>query len=221
MKLVVGLGNPGRAYVGTRHNIGWEILDRLAVRLGWIDSPEQFDRQSRSNFNSLSLDGTVRLGGTVGGSSGGSDRKLLLLKPTTYMNDSGRAVQAAAAFYQIAPAELMIVLDDIALPCGRIRLRRGGSSGGHNGLRDVERVLGTQDYPRLRIGIDAPPPRVSWRDYVLTRFSDTQRRALDPAIDRAVYAIVTWIDQGVTAAMNRFNADAEQHKDDADEPNGE
>ena len=207
MKLIVGLGNPGREYVGTRHNIGWEVVDHLAARLGWVGSPAEFDRQARSKFEGLSLDGAVSLP-TAGGSE-----KLLLLKPTTYMNLSGRSVQAAMAFYQLTPADVMVVLDDLALPCGKLRIRGGGSSGGHNGLRDIERALGTSQYPRLRVGIDAPPPRVAGRDYVLGRFGEDQRKAIDPAVRRAGDALITWIDKGINPAMAQFNAGEETKKE--------
>ena len=130
----------------------------------------------------------------------------MLLKPTTFMNRSGESVQAAAAFYQIAPADMMIVLDDLALPTGKLRIRKGGSSGGHNGLRDIERALGTEQYPRLRIGIDAPPPPMPARAYVLARFDDVQRKAIDPALDRAADALRCWIENGIEAAMNRYNS---------------
>ncbi|HEY7090039.1 MAG TPA: aminoacyl-tRNA hydrolase [Tepidisphaeraceae bacterium] len=203
MKLVVGLGNPGSEYVGTRHNIGWEVVDRLATRLGWIGRGEEFNRLARTKFDGLALDGTVSLHGT-----GGTD-KLLLLKPTTYMNLSGKAVQAAMGFYQLTPGDVMVVLDDLALPCGKLRIRPNGSSGGHNGLRDIERMLGTSEYPRLRIGIDPPPPPMAGKDYVLGRFTAEQRQKIDPAVDRAVQSILTWIENGITTAMNRFNADSE------------
>ena len=214
MKLVVGLGNPGREYVGTRHNVGWEVLDRLAVRLGWIGSPDDFSRQARTKFDGLALDGPVTL------SSGGGD-KLLLLKPTTYMNLSGRSVQAAMAFYQLSPPQVMVVLDEMALPCGKVRIRAGGSNGGHNGLRDVERALGTTEYPRLRLGVDAPPPRVAGRDYVLGRFSEEQRPKVDAAVGRAADALLTWIERGVETAMNRYNVDetGEKSKDGKDSKN--
>src|SRR5205814_1931551 len=101
--------------------------------------------------------------------------KLLLLMPMTFMNNSGRSVQQAASFYQLPPSEILVVLDDVALPCGRLRLRSSGSSGGHNGLKDIERALGTEEYPRLRIGIDPPPARVPQRDYVLGKFTAEQR----------------------------------------------
>ena len=206
MKLVVGLGNPGREYVGTRHNVGFEVLDRLAVKSGMISGPSDFDRQARSNFEGLALDGPVSLGV-------GRQERFLLLKPLTYMNLSGRSVQAAKAFYQLSNDDLMIVLDDLALPCGKIRIRANGSTGGHNGLRDIERALGTSNYARLRVGIDPKPERVPQRDYVLTRFSEEQRKRVNPAIDRAVDALLTWAEQGVVTAMNRFNADAEKKED--------
>ena len=203
MKLIVGLGNPGREYAATRHNVGFEVLDRLATKIGLISREADFDRTARSNFDGLTLDGPVTL-------SGGRQERLLLLKPMTYMNLSGRSVQAAKAFYQLSDADLMIVLDDIALPCGKIRLRPAGSTGGHNGLRDIERALGTNTYPRLRVGIDPPPPRVPQKDYVLGRFSEEQRKSLAPAIERAAEALLTWTDKGMDAAMNRFNADEEK-----------
>jgi PTH1 family peptidyl-tRNA hydrolase len=202
MKLVVGLGNPERSYAGTRHNIGFEVIDRLATRLGCTRSPDDFDRLAKTKFDGLTLDGVV------------GNEKLVLLKPLTYMNLSGKAVQAAMAFYQLSPQDIMIVLDDLALPVGRLRLRGGGSSGGHNGLRDIERALGTSQYPRLRIGIDPPPPRVAGRDYVLGRFTPEQRQQVEPALGRACDAIVTWIDKGIEAAMNQFNAAEEKPADD-------
>ncbi len=201
MKLIVGLGNPGREYVGTRHNIGWEVLDLLALRLGMCYGEDGFNRLAREKFNGLTLDGTVTL-------PSGSSEKLLLLKPLTYMNLSGQSVQQAMAFYQLDAGDIMVVLDDIALPCGRIRVRPNGSDGGHNGLRDIQRALGTDKYPRLRLGIDPPPQFVPQRDYVLGRFSEQQRLSLKPAIDRAASAILCWIESGIESAMNRFNAEA-------------
>lgn len=200
MRLVVGLGNPGREYAGTRHNVGWEVIDQLASRLAWTSGPGEFDRLARSKFDGLALDGAVSL-------PSGEIEKLLLLKPTTFMNLSGRAVQAAMAFYQLSPADIMIVLDDLALPAGRIRLRPGGSSGGHNGLRDIERALGTTQYPRLRLGIDPAPPPMAGRDYVLGRFSPAQRPLIDDAVRRSGDAILAWVERGIQAAMSQFNAD--------------
>src|SRR5688572_15020080 len=153
MKLVVGLGNPGKEYSGTRHNIGFEVVEAFAARNGWVSTPAEFGRLAKKNFDALTFAGAMEL-------SGGGTDKILLLEPMTYMNLSGRSVQAALAFYQLTPADLVVVLDDVALPCGKLRLRAGGSSGGHNGLKDIERALGTNQYPRLRIGVDPPPPRV-------------------------------------------------------------
>jgi len=206
MKLVVGLGNPGREYVGSRHNVGFEVLDRLAVKCGMIASTSDFDRVARSNFEGLALDGPVAVGG-------GRQERFLLLKPLTFMNLSGRSVQAAKAFYQLSNDDLMIVLDDLALPCGKIRIRANGSTGGHNGLRDIERALGTNDYARVRIGIDPKPERVPQRDYVLGRFTEEQRKHVNPAIERAAEALLTWAESGVVTAMNRYNADVEKKED--------
>jgi PTH1 family peptidyl-tRNA hydrolase len=201
--MIVGLGNPGREYMLTRHNIGFEVIDRLAGRVGWTFGAGEFDRVAKAKFDGLAMDGVMPL-------SGGGSEKVMLLKPTTYMNLSGRAVQAAMAFYQLSPGDVLVVLDDLALPCGKVRLRAGGSSGGHNGLKDIERALGTSNYPRLRLGVDAPPPRVPGKDYVLGRFSEEQRKAIDPAIDRAADATLTWIESGIQTAMNRFNADEKE-----------
>src|SRR5262245_11510397 len=194
MKLVVGLGNPGREYAGTRHNVGFEVVDRLAAKLGWMKSWD-FDRLAKSKFDGLAYDGLV------------GDEKLVLFKPTTFMNLSGRAVQSAMAFYQLASEDVMVVLDDVALPVGRIRIRPGGSSGGHNGLKDIERALATDRYPRLRIGIDAPTPRIPQKDYVLGRFAEEQKKMIEQAYERAADAIVTWIEKGINTAMNQFNAE--------------
>ena len=199
MKLVVGLGNPERSYNGTRHNVGFEVIDQLASRLGWT-KPGDFDRVAKTKFDGLAFDGVV------------GNEKLVLLKPTTYMNLSGRSVQSAMAFYQLSPKDIMVVLDDLALPVGRLRIRGSGSSGGHNGLKDIERALATSDYPRLRIGIDPAPPRVAGKDYVLGKFTPEQRQLLEPTLARACGAIVTWIDKGLNAAMNEFNV-AEEKKD--------
>ena len=121
MKLVVGLGNPGREYAGTRHNVGFDVLDRLAEKLGWV-RPGDFDRVAKSRFEGLVVDGVLQ--------TSGGDEKLLLLKPLTFMNVSGRSVKQAMAFYQIAASDLLVILDDLALPCGKLRLRASGSSGG-------------------------------------------------------------------------------------------
>ncbi|HSI32205.1 MAG: aminoacyl-tRNA hydrolase [Phycisphaerae bacterium] len=200
MKIVVGLGNPGKEYVGTRHNVGWEAIDQVAARLGWVTGgPGAFETFAKSKFDGLTIDGALSLHST------GGTEKVLLLKPLTYMNLSGRSVQAALSFYQLTPADCLIVLDDLALPCGKIRLRGAGSPGGHNGLKSIETSLDTDKYPRLRIGIDMPPPRVPQRDYVLGKFTPDQRPLVEQALARAAGAVVTWVDKGLNAAMNQFN----------------
>jgi PTH1 family peptidyl-tRNA hydrolase len=126
---------------------------------------------------------------------------------------SGRPVQQALAFYQMAPADMMVVLDEMALPCGKLRIRSGGSDGGHNGLKDIQRALGVNQYPRLRIGIDTPPPPIAGKDYVLGKFLEPQRRPVSEAVDRASGAIICWIENGIAAAMNRFNAEAAETRE--------
>lgn len=192
--MIVGLGNPGVEYTKTRHNAGFMVLDRLATR-------HASTAIARSRFGGLTIEADI--------SAGGRTERVLLLKPMTYMNLSGRAVAEATRFYKIDPTqEVLIVVDDVALPCGQLRIRSTGSAGGHNGLIDIERALGTQDYARCRIGIDAPG-RIAQKDYVLGRFSDEQWPIVDRALTDAADAAEVWATQGATAAMNRFNAPSE------------
>ena len=199
MKLIVGLGNPGSEYLNTRHNVGFEAVDRLAEKLGWV-KPGDFDRVAKSKFNGLAYEGVLNL-------ATGADEKLLLLKPLTYMNVSGKSVAAAMQFFQVPKDDILVILDDLALPCGKLRLKPSGSSGGHNGLRDIERVLGTNAYSRLRIGIDPTPPHIPGRDYVLGKWTAEQKEKLGPALDRACGAIISWADYGIDKAMALFNAE--------------
>ena len=186
MRLIVGLGNPGREYEQTRHNAGFLVLDRLARRHGLAGV--------KHRFHSGVLEGRI------------GDGRCLLMQPQTYMNRSGRAVGEAMRFYKVDPANLLVVVDDAALPVGRIRLRPEGSAGGHNGLTDIERAVGTRGYPRLRIGIDPPPPRMKQRDYVLGRFTPEQREALEPALERACDCIEAWASgEDIQVLMSRFN----------------
>ena len=187
MKIVVGLGNPGLEYQRTRHNVGFDCIDRLARRM--CDASQT----PRARFQALAVEGE----------SGGE--KVLLLKPMTYMNLSGATVTEALRFYKLdASRDLLVLVDDIALPCGSIRVRSEGSAGGHNGLADIESRLGTHRYARCRIGIDAPG-RIPQKDYVLGRFRDDQQPLVDEAIGLAVEATECWVARGIAEAMNRFN----------------
>lgn len=199
MKLIVGLGNPGSEYVGTRHNVGFEVVDAVAERLGWVGKDE-FNRRAKSAFDSLAIDGVLNR-------SDGGVEKLVLLKPMTFMNVSGKAVRAAMDFFKLAPPEVLVIVDELALPCGKIRLRPDGSDGGHNGLKSIRQMLGTDGYPRLRIGIDAPPPQMKGRDYVLGRYTPDQKPAMEKAIAKAAGCVATWADEGIVKAMNVFNTD--------------
>jgi PTH1 family peptidyl-tRNA hydrolase len=205
MKLVVGLGNPGAEYRETRHNVGFLVIDELARR--W--SVEQW----REAFESLAAK-TAR-----------GAEPVLLCKPLTFMNLSGRAVAGIAGFYKVPPVDLFVVTDDVALPLGRLRARRGGSDGGHNGLKSLAQSLGTQDYARLRIGVgrgdvQASDGRVVGRpdmaDHVLGRFRPDERDTISAAILRAADASEMFIAEGIERVMNVFNA--AERQDGAREP---
>ena len=186
MRLIVGLGNPGRQYEPTRHNVGFTVLDRVARRhaAGVI---------ARSKFQGAVLAASIE------------GEPAMLLKPTTFMNRAGQSVSEAVRFYRLDPtSDLLILVDDTALSCGIIRLRSGGGAGGHNGLADVERMLATDQYARLRIGIDAPG-EIPQEQYVLGRFRPQQLEQLEPALDDAVDATVCWTAHGIDEAMNRYN----------------
>lgn len=188
MKLIVGLGNPGSEYRQTRHNAGFMALDKLADRHSF-PSP-------KAKFHAQVNEGSIR------------GERVMLMQPQTYMNRSGLAVGEAAGFFKLSPADLMVVVDDTALPVGAIRIRSSGSAGGHNGLADIQRALGTDAYPRLRIGIGAPEVegrKIPQHQYVLSAFTEAQMRKLLVALQRAADALETWIADGLDAAMNRFN----------------
>lgn len=187
MKLIVGLGNPGTEYAKTRHNAGFMVLDRLAQRHGITGV--------KTKFRAGMLEGRI------------AGEKCVLLQPVTFMNRSGQSVNEAAGFYKLETEDLLIVVDDTALDVGRIRLRTSGSAGGHNGLADIQNMLGTSKYPRLRVGV-GERGRAKQRDYVLGRFTDQQLDDLDPALNRACDAIECWVSDGMTEAMNRYNGDA-------------
>src|SRR5262245_29654789 len=184
MKLVVGLGNPGSKYQGTRHNIGFELVDQLA-RGGTKTS---FSRKFDGQLAEIEID----------------YRRVLLLKPETFMNLSGRSVGQVARFYKLEPHDILAVCDDLNLPVGKLRIRPGGSDGGQKGLRDIAAHLGTDQYPRLRIGI-GDHGEVDASDYVLSRFRNQERALIDDSLILATQAVAVWVTQGIEKAMDRFN----------------
>jgi PTH1 family peptidyl-tRNA hydrolase len=185
MKLIVGLGNPGRKYEGTRHNVGFRVLAELARRHG-CGKPKQA-------FHGEIVEANL------------GEEKLLLLCPHTLMNRSGGSVLGARDFYKIPGNDLLVVSDDLNLPLGKLRFRGSGSSGGQRGLEDVLRRLGTNDVPRLRIGIGSPPESRDAADWVLGRFAKAEREEIDVAVVRAADAVEMWAGEGLAASMNRYN----------------
>jgi PTH1 family peptidyl-tRNA hydrolase len=184
--LVVGLGNPGSKYWNTRHNVGFAALDALAEQLH-----TKVDR--------------VKFQGLLGQATWDGHR-LYLLKPTTYMNLSGQSVQAAARFYKLPPERILVMFDDISLGPGRLRVRQSGSAGGHNGIKSIISCLGSQDFPRVKIGVGAKPhPDYDLADWVLSTFPYDQREAMEETYGRAAEAALMVISQGPQAAANRFN----------------
>ncbi len=194
MKVVVGLGNPGKEYERDRHNIGFVVVDAFARKHGF-----EFRRRK---FRSTLAEGRF-----------GSE-KLLLSKPLTFMNLSGEAVAPLAAFYKLPSESLLVVADDLDIPLGEIRLRPKGGSGGHNGLKSIIDHLGTREFPRLRIGIGRPPAGVDPADYVLQPFSPEEIPVVELVVERAVGAIETWILRGIETAMNEFNRKPIARQDD-------
>ena len=187
LKAIVGLGNPGRQYEGTRHNVGFAVLDGLAAQ-----DQIHFKRSWRLRARSC----TMRV----------SDLEILLIKPQVFMNRSG---QTAAALQRrgVAPEEMLVVVDDVDLPPGRIRIRSRGGAGGHNGLKSVIGELGSDAFPRVRIGVGSRPPDRVLTDHVLGPFSPEERVAVEAAMARAMEAIRCAVADGIEAAMNRYNAD--------------
>jgi PTH1 family peptidyl-tRNA hydrolase len=184
VKIVVGLGNPGRRYANTRHNVGWMVVDRLADRAGWGGRGKERDASSVvwGRFNGLDLE---------------------LVKPLTFMNESGAAVRKVLARAHAPLEEMLVVADDFALPFGRLRLRQAGSAGGHNGLRSIIGELGDQGFARLRVGIGEPGGDAV--DHVLATFSAPERRQLSEILDAAAEAVEDWARDGTPKAANRWN----------------
>ena len=184
MKLVVGLGNPGKRYEGTRHNVGYAVIDALAAGPGVGGFQDRFDSQVAELHDDA--------------------QKVLLQKPETFMNLSGRAVRQAVDFYQLPLDDVLVVCDDFNLPLGRLRFRARGTHGGHNGLRDIQSHLGTTAYARLRIGVDAPPEEQAV-DFVLGRFRPSEKPVIADALAQAVQGVLLWARRGIAACMNQYN----------------
>ena len=185
MYLIAGLGNPTREYEKTRHNVGFDTIDVLADRINTDVAERKFK----------GLYGKGMLGG----------EKVILLKPQTFMNLSGESVRAAADFYKIPPDHIIVIYDDISLDVGHLRIRTKGSAGGHNGIKNIIAHLGTQEFPRIKIGVGGKPPRMDLADYVLSRFPAEERKIMETAFRDAAEAAGVLIAEGPDAAMNRCN----------------
>jgi PTH1 family peptidyl-tRNA hydrolase len=186
LHLIVGLGNPGADYARTRHNMGFVVVEKLAARwrAGWTLEKKFNARIARAERE---------------------ERRVLLCEPQTFMNSSGEAVRAVAAFYDIAPERLLVVMDDADLPLGQLRLRPSGSSGGHHGLESIEQHLGTSEYARLRVGIGRQQGAREITGHVLGRFSSTEARVADKVLTVAADQAATWLEAGIQKAMSQFN----------------
>jgi PTH1 family peptidyl-tRNA hydrolase len=185
VKVVAGLGNPGETYRGTRHNVGFEVVDRLAGRAG-------------ARFETAPAD-------ALQAKWRHPDGLVILAKPLTFMNLSGGAIQALCHFYKVDTPDLLVVCDDVNLPLGRLRARTSGTEGGHNGLRSVAETLGTIEYARLRVGVGRGDDRRDLADHVLARFEPDELSGIDAAIARAADAVEMWVSRGMAAMMNAFN----------------
>jgi len=187
--LLIGLGNPGREYKDTRHNFGFMLIDRIAVRL----NARGMKVQSKAIVMNTTHD----------------DRKLILAKPQTFMNLSGQSVQGLAHFYKVSFANMMILSDDLDIPFGAIRIRASGGPGGQRGLSSILEKLGTKDVPRLRLGIGRPPGRMDPAAYVLQNFSRDEMQTLSEVLDHGAEAVLAFVTHGLNKAMNEFNGSVE------------
>jgi PTH1 family peptidyl-tRNA hydrolase len=186
MKLIVGLGNPGQKYLHTRHNVGFEVVNRLS-RIFGVSRP-------KLKFKGELVEAVIK----------GHPSRLLC--PHTYMNRSGASVRAARNFYKVDDGDLLVVSDDLNLPLARLRFRARGSAGGQKGLADIINCLGTQEFPRLRIGIGTPPDNWDAADYVLSKFSSDEAKAIEAAFSCAADAIEHWVSAGIDDSMNKYNS---------------
>ncbi len=185
MYIIAGLGNPTKEYDKTRHNVGFAVIDRLADRYG-IDVSE---RKHKALCGRGAIEG----------------QKVLLLKPQTFMNLSGESIRAAMDYYKVTPEELIVVYDDISLEPGQLRIRLKGSAGGHNGIKNIIAHLGTQEFPRVKVGIGAKPLRMDLADYVLSRFGSGEQKLMDEAFQEAAQAVAAMLTDGPERAMNHYN----------------
>ncbi|MCX7804432.1 MAG: aminoacyl-tRNA hydrolase [Planctomycetota bacterium] len=194
MKLIFGLGNPGERYRNTRHNIGRRVVFELGERLGAKSWREKFG----GTFTEVGLPGSFA------GPFGAAGEPLILAAPDTYMNASGECVVAFAGYMKVPPDAMLVVVDDVNLPLGTLRMRRSGSDGGHKGLRSVAAGIGSEDYARLRLGVGVPQG-VELVEYVLSDFSEEESKIAAESVKRAGDAVLTWAGHGCEVAMNRFN----------------
>lgn len=186
MYIIAGLGNPGSQYENTRHNAGFRVMDILADRMGILIE----EKKHKALCGRGVLEG----------------QKVILLKPQTFMNASGESIRAAADFYKAEPEEVLVVYDDISLEPGQLRIRAKGSAGGHNGMKNIIAHLGTQEFPRVKVGIGEKPKGMDLADYVLSRFSKGEQELMDQAFKEAARAVAVILGQGIESAMNEFNA---------------
>ncbi len=188
MKLIVGLGNPGKEYEKTRHNAGFMAVNRLAEQHGLAGA--------KTKFHAGVLEGRI------------VSTRVMLMQPMTFMNRSGLAVSEAVSFFKLDPQDILVIVDDTALPLGSIRLRAGGSTGGHNGLADIQQRIGSSNYPRLRIGVGEPrvgDHKIPQSDYVLAKFHEEELGTLEKTLNKSTSAVETWLREGIDIAMTRFN----------------
>jgi len=197
LKLIVGLGNPGQEYRDTRHNVGFMVVDALVDRWRVAD-------QWREKFEALQIKTVVGGDRTASLLAGGE--QVVIVKPLTFMNLSGQAVQALAAFYKIEPPDVFVVTDDVALPLGRLRARSEGGAGGHNGLKSIIQALATQAFPRMRVGVGRGDGQRDLADHVLGRFGADERDTVSAAVLRAADATEMFLSEGIGRVMNAFNA---------------
>ena len=203
---MVGLGNPGDRYTGTRHNVGFDVALRVVARLGAFPDDEPAREYAAWFAPTRIADEGVR--------------GVAVVQPLLFMNRSGEALEAFRRRRAFEPADCLVIVDDVYLPLGRIRLRARGSAGGHNGLASVAEALGTLDFPRLRIGVGRGDQSVDLASHVLDEFADDERGTLAEVLERSAEAAVTWASDGITAAMNRFNVPARDARDEST-PQGE